>query len=128
MSIMVTYTDFSLTFRPHPGTNDILETNDVSAVMASMKNILLSGPFDSPFNPNYGGNLRSLLFELLTPATISIAKRHITLSLAEFEPRVVIQDLYIGDDNHNGVNIGILFYVQGNPTLNTFNFTLNRVR
>jgi len=125
-----TYIDLSLTFGIHPGTNDCLQTVDVTAVKASMRNILLAGPFDSPFNPSYGGNIRGILFELLTPASIAIIKRHIILALAEYEPRVIIEDLYVGQDSNdnNAVNVGILFQVIGNPISQSYNFSIQRVR
>jgi len=126
---MSTYTDVSLTFQKHPGTKDVLKKIDISDVIASMKLILLSGPFDSPFDPNFGGAIKSLLFEPLVPSIIAVTKRKIIYSLSEYEPRAIIEDIYIGSDgSEDGVNIGILFHVIGNQTQHTFNFTISRIR
>jgi len=127
---MSTFRDLSLTLKSHPGTKDVLKKIDVEAVKASMKNVLLSGPFDSPFDPNYGARLRNLLFEQLTPSSVTVAKRHMLLALSEYEPRALIEDLYIGEDQNSsaGINIGILFHVVGNSEQQTLNFVLERIR
>ena len=125
-----TYRDLSLTFQPHPGTNDVLKTINVDAVKASMLYLLFAGPFDSPFDPNFGANLRGLLFENLGPTSIAITKRKIMLILTEFEPRCAIDDLYIGASQTDsyGLDIGILFHVVGNPLQQVLNYTLSRAR
>lgn len=125
---MAIFKDLSLTLRAHPGTQDILKTVDVDAVKASMKMILLSGPFDSPFDPNFGGFLYDLLFEQLSPPTVAIFKRRVMMVLAEYEPRAVIEDMHIGEDSDNGINFGILFHVIGNKSQQTLNFSLERMR
>jgi len=125
---MATYTDLSLSLQAHPFTKDILKISDVDAVKQSMKNILFSGPYSSPFNTVQGADIRSVLFEQLTPANIVTIKRKISLSLEDLEPRAAIEDIYIGESGNNGINIGILFHVVGNPNQQTLNFTFERVR
>ena len=123
-----TFKDLSLTFKAHPGTGDALKTIDVDAVKASMLTILFSSAYDSPFDPNFGANLKGLLFELIGPGSIALAKKQIMLMLSEYEPRVILQDLYVGDDGAHSVNIGILFYVIGNPVVQTLSYSLSRIR
>lgn len=125
---MSTFSDVNLTLQPHPGTKDVLKKLDVEAVKSSMKNILFSGPYDSPFNANYGANLRSLLFENMSPGMVALAKRRIMLSLAEFEPRVVVDDIYVGGSDDSELKIGILFNVIGNQQQQTLNLVLERIR
>ena len=122
------YKDLSLTLAKHPGSGDILKKTNVDAVKESMRTIIFGKPFDIPFTPNSGGNLRGLLFEMLTPSTLAAAKRNILLSLSEFEPRAVIEDLYIGESSEHGINVGVLFHVQGTVASQTLNFTLKRER
>jgi phage baseplate assembly protein W len=125
---MSTFKDLSLTLRKHPGTKDVLKKVDVDAVKESVKNILLSGPFDSPFDPNFGANIRKILFEPITPATIGVIKRQIALNVSQSEPRMQIEDIYVGEDGDNAINIGILFHVVGNPQQQTLSLVLERVR
>jgi len=125
---MPTFSDLSLSLKQHPFTGDILRISDVDAVKQSMKNVIFSGPFSTPFNPNSGANIKGLLFEMLTPSTMAVAKRSILLALTEYEPRAVIEDIYVGDDGPNSINIGILFYVVGTTQQQTLNFSMERVR
>lgn len=122
------YKDLSLTLTRHPGSGDVMKKTNVDAVKESMKRIIFGKPFDIPFQPNSGANIRALLFEMLTPSTFAAAKRNILLSLSEFEPRAVIEDLYIGESSDNGINVGILFHVQGTTASQTLNFTLKKER
>lgn len=123
---MSTYRDLDLSLQSHPDTGDCLKKIDVSAVKASLKNIIFGGPYDVPFNPTYGVKIRSMIFELASPALNAVTHRKLMLAIAEFEPRVVIEDIYVGSDVSNGMNIGILFHVIGNPVQQTLNYTLER--
>ncbi len=121
------YSDLNLTFKKHPGTGDVLKKLNVEAVKASLRNVILGNAFDVPFDPNFGGAIRGLLFELITAGTIASVKRNIILKVSEYEPRVTIQDISI-TEGQNSVNIEILFYVIGNPTIQNINLVLERVR
>lgn len=125
---MTTYSDLSLSLAMHPGTKDILKRVDVDAVKSSLKNILFMSPFERPFDPIGGANLRALLFEPLTPSTAAVAKRNIMLAIEQLEPRAVVEDLYVGDDGNNALNIGILFHVVGNQKQQTLNMVIERTR
>ena len=125
---MSIYRDLALDIGLHPATFDVLKKVDVNAVKESMKNILFNAPFDIPFEPHAGANLRNLLFSTLNVATIATIKNNILSALNDLEPRVVINDLYVAQDGSNGVAIGILFTVIGNPTQQTLNFSFNKTR
>ena len=125
---MSVYRDLSLTLKSHPGTKDVLKKTDVDAVKESIKTVLFNAPFDIPFRPNCGANLRSLLFEPSSPSTVAVAKRNMMMSISELEPRAVIDDLFIGDAEDYGIHIGVLFHVIGNPQQHSVNFTLERAR
>lgn len=125
---MSQYRDLDLTIISHPDTGDCLKKTDVNAVKASLKNIIFGAPYDVPFNPSYGANIKKMLFELASPALFAVTKRKLMLAISEFEPRVVVEDLYVSDNSdQNAMDIGILFYVQGNPQKQTLNYTLTRV-
>ena len=57
------YSDVDLSFVPKPN-GDIFKKTDAAAVKQSVKNIILTNHFEKPFLPFFGGNVRSLLFEL----------------------------------------------------------------
>jgi phage baseplate assembly protein W len=124
-----TFRDLSLTFQSHPGTGDALKRVDVDAVKTSLYNIIFASPFDSPFDPNYGINIRGLLFENINSSIIAVAKRKMLLAITEYEPRCIIDELYINDaSDSNSLDIGILFHVIGNPLQQSLNYSMNRAR
>jgi len=124
---MPTYTDINLSFKKHPGSGDVLKKTDVQAVKAALKNILLGGPFDSPFDPHYGAAFRGLLFELLSPSITATMKRNVFLKIAEYEPRCVVESLEIAEGEHS-LDVELLFYVVGSAEQQQLNFVLERVR
>jgi phage baseplate assembly protein W len=86
------FSDFDLDFTPHPLTGDITILKDSAAVKRSVRNILFTGLYERPFNPEFGGNLKQLLFEPATPMTAVSIKTYIQDSLRIYEPRVSIVD------------------------------------
>lgn len=125
---MAIYKDLNLTLKKHPGTGDILKLNDVDAVKQSIKTILFSAPFDSPFDPNFGGSVRNFLFELATPSLYAVAKRQIKLALEGYEPRLMLEELYVGDAADGAaLNVGIRFFVTGNAAVQTANYSVRRI-
>lgn len=124
---MSTYSDLNLAFRKHPNSNDVLKKTDVEAVKASLRNILLNNPFDIPFDPDFGGALRSYLFELQSPSLSAAVKRNIKLKVEEYDSRVVIEDIVVTSKD-NELIIEILFYVVGISGIQQLKFTLERTR
>ena len=124
---MSIYRDLNLTFQSHPNSHDCLKRQDIDAVKASLKTLIFSGPYDSPFDPAYGANIRGMLFELSSPALFALAKRQLMLTISQYEPRAIIEDIYVADHaDENRINLGILFYVVGNPDKQTLTYTISR--
>lgn len=124
---MPVFSDLNLAFTTNPGTGDVLKKIDVEAVKTSIRNVLLGNPFDVPFDPNYGGSMRRLLFELLSPGLIAAVKRDVALKLAEYEPRCQIQNINI-IDGENSVDVQMQFYVVGNAIIQSITLILERAR
>ena len=68
-SNMARYTDIDLNFTRNPITGDVSVRNDKEAVSGSIRNIILTMQGEKKFNPNFGGNVRKLLFEPIDPIT-----------------------------------------------------------
>ena len=63
------YTDIDLNITPHPSSGDLVLKQDKEAVKRSVRNIMLTNNNQRPFKPNFGANLRGLLFELADDMT-----------------------------------------------------------
>ena len=56
-------------FVRNPITGDVSVKTDAQAVIRSIRNILLTSSGEKKFNPNFGGSIRSLLFDQVDPIT-----------------------------------------------------------
>lgn len=88
--ITVEYSDINLDFHAHPVSGDIIPLTNAEAVKRSVRNILFTATNERVFNPNFGADLRKLLFQPITPATELQVKIFITNAIKFFEPRVQI--------------------------------------
>ena len=68
----VDYLDIDLTFSKRP-SGDIYKKRDAAAVKQSIKNLLLTDYYEKPFQPFFGGNLRAMLFDLISSSVSSSA-------------------------------------------------------
>ena len=124
-----TYSDIDLNFDIHPITGDIGVLYNETSVKRSLKNLVLMLPYDCPFHPEITGNIRNLLFELLTPDTVLILKRTLENLIAYYEPRANIIDIeIIGDMDNHSVEITITFSIADSTIPLSVEVTLTRVR
>ena len=123
------YKDLDLDFGRNVVTNDVNKLTDVESVKRSVRNLINTNHFERPFHPEIGGNIRALLFELMTPLTALNLQRKVEEVLNNFEPRAKITQILADPDiDRNGYRLEIKFYVIGiqNPiTVETF---LERLR
>jgi phage baseplate assembly protein W len=126
---MATYSDLTHRFVKHPGTNDAVRLFDVDAAKASLKSILLTKYYEKLFNPEFGVNISGLLFENFSPITGTIVKRMIRERVAQYEPRITIDDINVVQlIEANSISIELYFYVTGTKDLQTAAITLERIR
>lgn len=123
------YTDLDLNFNIHPVRKDINKTKNEMAIINSIKHIVLTNHYEKPFDPDFGSNVRKLLFENLDVITASAIEREITQSISNFEPRVKILGVTaIPDFDNNGFNIKMQFYILNQTAPVTISFLLERIR
>ena len=84
------FKDLDLSFNIHPVKKDINKHVDEQAVINSLKNIILTNHYEKPFNPDYGSNIRALLFENIDAITAITLEREILQTIENFEPRVSV--------------------------------------
>lgn len=122
------YKDFSLSFYPHPVTGDVSTVSDEKSIAQSMRNIIMTDRYEVPFQPNFGGNIRNMLFELASPFALDSIKSDIKTAIENYEPRVNIVDLSVNFNNkEDGVNINIVYRARTSTSNISVNFFLKRV-
>lgn len=122
---MAIYTDLDLNFTVHPRTHDVSKKADVSAIFASLKNLIKTSNFERPFHPEIGCQLHSLLFEQMTHDVISTIERTIKYTVINFEPRVEILDVTVTPYDHR-IEIDLTFKILALNIVQTAKFELER--
>lgn len=106
------YSDIDLRFTPQPATKDVSLSYDEQAVIRSIKNLLLTKPYERLFQPTLGSNIDALLFEPITPLTGSLLRDEIIRTINNFEPRATIASIDIVDyPDQNGYQVSLFFYI-----------------
>lgn len=123
------YSDLDLRFNTQPGTKDVSLSYDEQAVIRSVKNLLLTKPYERPFQPNLGSHIDSLLFEPISPLTAGLLKDEVIRTINNYEPRVTISSLDVTVyPDQNAYNVSMIFYVGNNTTPTGVNIILKRAR
>ena len=128
-NVIRSYKDLDLNFAIHPIKKDINKVIGENAVIASLRNLLLTAQFERPFQPYLGGNIKALLFEPLDVITAKNLEVQIKTTIDNFEPRVIVQSVLVKPDfDNNGFIVNLTFRLvnQLNPIQITF--FLERVR
>jgi len=82
------FKDISLSFDRHPVTNDILVIKNADAIKKSVRNIVQTVPSERFFNPIFGSEVKTSLFEFVDFGTASQLERQILVAIENYEPRV----------------------------------------
>ncbi len=82
--------DLDLNFKIHPIRKDINKHKGDLAVINSIKNLVSTNHYESPFQPELGCNIRKLLFEPLDMVTATLIEREIIETIDNFEPRASV--------------------------------------
>ena len=102
------FKDISLSFVPHPVTNDLKVLKNTDAIRRSIRNIVQTIPTERFFNPLLGSDVYRSLFDFVDFGTASNIQAQIEIAIDNFEPRV------------NDVRV----LVDPQPDLNSFEITV----
>ena len=110
------YRDLDLFFS-RKSNNDVNKVTDIEAVKRSVRNLVLLNSYEKPFHPEIAGDVRGLLFELMTPLTSAVIARKIQDVIENFEPRARLTGVQaIPDFDRNLYEVTVYFYVVNAPT------------
>ncbi len=126
----LSFRDINITFKKHPVTDDLVVSKDNAAIKQAVVNLLLTNKGERFFNPNYGSDIRSYLFEPLDFATAGQVRNSIKSTLEKFEPRIFIESLGVTPDfDENGFSVEMTYNIRGvdAPSV-TVDFFLSRTR
>ena len=111
-------------------SKDVNTLTNVQAIKRSVRNLVLTNFYEKPFHPEIGGNVRGMLFELMTPMVASVISRKIEDSIINHEPRArLVGVTAIPNLDRNAYEVSIEFYVVNTPTeLVDLSIMLERLR
>ena len=110
------YRDLDLFFSKK-SNKDVNKVTDVEAVKRSVRNLILLNSYEKPFHPEIAGDVRGLLFELMTPLTSAVIARKIQDVIENFEPRARLTGVdVVPDFDRNAYDVTVYFYVVNAPT------------
>lgn len=130
MATKLSFKDINISFKKHPVTGDLVVSRDASAIKQAIINLLLTNKGERVFQPDYGSDIRSQLFEPLDYATAASIKSSILYTIRTFEPRISVEEL-ICSPNYadNGFSVEMTYVITGSdePPTNV-EFFLARTR
>ena len=110
------YRDLDLFFSKK-SNKDVNKVTDIESVKRSVRNLVLLNSYEKPFHPEIAGDVRGLLFELMTPLTSAVIARKIQDVIENFEPRARLTGVQaVPDFDRNAYEVTIYFYVVNAPT------------
>ena len=124
------FKDISLSFKPHPVTNDLQILKNADAIRRSVRNIVQTIPTERFFSPLLGSDVHKSLFEFVDFGTASTIKQQIAIALDNFEPRIENVDVGVDpNSDSNTFDITVLFDIVGQefPT-QEYSFILEATR
>ena len=123
------FKDINLSLARHPITGDIATLSNVEAVKRSVRNLVNTNFYERPFHPEIGSNVRSVLFEPVSPIVATVLERHIRDVIANFEPRAELVDVIDSDNSDaNEYRVQIKFFIVNSSDIADMNIFLERLR
>lgn len=118
-----------LRMKLHPLYGDIRPVKDIEAIKNSIKNIILTNRGEKPFNPAFGSNISSYLFEPADAITKRNLGAEIRDSIQQWEPRVKLDEIIVSfDEDRNAFNVTILATIVNSERSIEVDLVLSRIR
>ena len=123
------YSDFLTSFAKTPVGNQLAKISNERSINQSLKNIILTDLGERLFQPNFGSNIRSMLFENSVEENLSTIELYIASSITLNEPRVNLIEIKLDtSENEAELIINILYNTINSPEPVLFTYILKRVR
>jgi len=121
------FKDFSIGFKSNPNTEDFSVVKNENAIKQSVRNLVLTGFYERPFQPRKGSRLREMLFEPFDVFLAEDIREEISNVVKRFEPRVVLNSVRVkeGEEN-NTIAVEIDYTIVGETLIQTVDFLLER--
>ena len=108
------FKDLSASFQTNPLSNDLIALKNESAIARSVRNLVLTGQGERPFQPVLGTGVSRLLFENMDKLTASAIRSELRTTIENFEPRVEINEIIVeADFERNAFDVTLQYFIIG---------------
>jgi phage baseplate assembly protein W len=123
------YSDFHKDLTQSPVNFDLARKIDEESIKESLRNLILTDRGERLFQPDIGSDIRKLLFENITAATVETIKDLVRTTIRNYEPRINLigVDVLTSIDSLQ-IDIVITFNIINRIEPIEFTVTLDRVR
>lgn len=124
------FSDLDASFKRNVFTSDLYLKKDLEAVKSSIINIVLTGRYERPFQPDFGGNIRSFLFDNIDDNIIDSMRDVIMSAVSFYEPRANVLDVSVNDSDvdNNTLRVTIQFSMKSTGIVAEVSTLLERIR
>ena len=107
-----TYKDFAYSFFANPMSGDVGKKTGADAVKSAIVSILKTNHNERMFQPEFGSNIRALLFEQMNPITEQRIKTEVENAVKNHEPRAELLGITVErQEEQNRYLVSILFNI-----------------
>ncbi len=108
------FKDLSASFQTNPLSNDLIALKNESAIARSVRNLVLTGQGERPFQPVLGTGVSRLLFENMDKLTASSIRSELRTTIENYEPRVEINEIIVEPDfERNAFDVTLQYFIIG---------------
>ena len=120
---------FSIQMRANPNTEDFTVVKNENAIKQSVRNLVLTGMGERPFQPKTGSRLRQLLFEPYDVFLAQDIKEEIINVVKRLEPRINVRQVRVFNDpeDENNLRVEFDYTIVGETLIQTVDFLLETI-
>lgn len=123
------FSDFMTSFAKTPVGDQLAKVTNERSINQSLKNIILTDVGERLFQPNFGSNIRALLFESSVESNLSTIEFYIRTSIENNEKRINLIGVSVEpSENESEIAINVVYNTINNPEPILFTYILKRVR
>lgn len=126
------FSDLDTQFTQNPINDDVVSIKNFESIKRSVRNIINTNKGERPFNPDFGSNVRALLFEPDSDLLRIALEDEIEAQLLNFEPRIEILNISVSNTSEQidsyELNVIIEFTPINSQQAVTLNVVLERAR
>ena len=108
------FKDLSASFQTSPLNNDLIALKNESAIARSVRNLVLTGRGERPFQPILGTGVSRLLFDNMDKLTAAAIRSELRTTIENYEPRVEINEILVEPDfERNAFHVTLQYFIIG---------------